>query len=564
MCVQMASTHRPCGWFLLAGLAGSSLRPGWRAADPPLGTGVMHVADMSRLRRGQRRYTVGDARALPRGRTGLEMDTQGKIRHCCSCGRRLARDNRGMACSACERRSEIDAGSPVVPPAFWLSDNMREAFSQHHMGKVIKAYRNHPFHARPISQATAARWAGVSQAQMSRTESGRPVRDLERLIHWANTLRIPQRLLWFDLAEHDGASGEYERSQSRQPTGGTEVSSSRRREIVALSGLAIAGQVAEVLEHELDMVHMTIDRGTTSEDRAAHFEQTARDLGIQAVQTTPMSVIRPTLGALRSIRSLLEQRQPTRQQVRLLRATAMLSTVAGDVLFNTGQFRRAHEWYKGAEHAAQDVGDRYLMDIALAGQAHLPTYSDDPRGVLTLIEPRLEGKALPTPAVSWLWAFKARAHAALGQAGEFQKAIHQSQGALSSSRPEQVTPGIFSFLPERLAFYEATGAVQLKMPETAVAAADRALSLYDPSETTEPTLARLERASALALAREIPQACNVAIEALLDPNTFHGVSVRRYAARFDGLVRGIQSPETRQWREVHAAKHLQRSRQPTH
>jgi transcriptional regulator with XRE-family HTH domain/tetratricopeptide (TPR) repeat protein len=486
------------------------------------------------------------------------MDTR-KIRYC-SCGTRLAHDNRGLLCSPCERRSGAGTTAQVLPPAFWLADNIRDAISQRHMGKLIKAYRNHPFHGEPISQATVARWGQVSQAQLSRIESGNPVRDLDRLIHWANTLHIPQRLLWFDLAEHAGDDDRQEPARSRASIGGTEVSSSLRREVVALSGLAIAGRMVETLEHELDMVHMTIDRGTTSEERAAYFERTAGQLGIQAVQVAPMSVIRPTLTTLSSIRSLLEQRQPTRQQVRLLRATAMLSTVAGEVLFNTGQFKRAHEWYKAAEHAANDVGDRYLMDIALAGQAYLPTYSDDPRGVLALLDPRLEGKAVPTPAISWLWAFKAKAHAALGQADDFQQAVEKSQDALIRSRPEMVIPGIFSFRPEKLAFYEATGAVRLKRPEIAITAADRALSLYDLSETTDPSLTRLERASALALAQEIPEACQVAIEALLDPNTYHGIAVRTSASRFDGLLRGIQSPDTRQWREVHDEKHIQASR----
>jgi tetratricopeptide (TPR) repeat protein len=340
------------------------------------------------------------------------------------------------------------------------------------------------------------------------------------------------------------------------------VSPSRRRDVVTLSGLAIAGQVVEVLNHELDMVHMTIDRGTTSEERTSHFELTARDLGLQAVQIAPLTVIKPTLTTLSSIRALLEQRQPTRQQIRLLRAVAMLSTVAGEVLFNTGQFKKAHEWYKAAEHAAYDVGDRYLMDIALAGQAYLPTYSDNPRGVLTLLQPRLESSPVPSPASSWLWACKARAHAALGEAEDFRRSIDCSRDALDRSRPEQIFPGIFSFLPEKLAFYEATGAVRLNQAATAVAAADRAISLYDLSETTEPTLARLERASALALAREIPEACRVAVEALLDPNTYHGLTVRTYAGRFDEIIRGIQSPETREWRDTYAEKHGRERKAP--
>jgi transcriptional regulator with XRE-family HTH domain len=69
------------------------------------------------------------------------------------------------------------------------------------MGLLIKAFRRHPAHGRqPISQETAAGWAGLSQAQLSRIES-RGVSDLERLAEWARILGIPPRYLWFRLPD---------------------------------------------------------------------------------------------------------------------------------------------------------------------------------------------------------------------------------------------------------------------------------------------------------------------------------------------------------------------------
>jgi hypothetical protein len=75
----------------------------------------------------------------------------------------------------------------------------------------------------------------------------------------------------------------------------------------------------------------------------------------------------------------------------------------GEIMFNLGRFEQAREWYKTAEHAALDAGDQYLADIALAGQAYLPTYSHNPRGVLDLLTPRLEGRVSASPAIAWLW-----------------------------------------------------------------------------------------------------------------------------------------------------------------
>jgi hypothetical protein len=41
----------------------------------------------------------------------------------------------------------------------------------------------------------------MAQAQLSRIENGPPINDLNKLIHWAHTLKIPVQRLWFDLPE---------------------------------------------------------------------------------------------------------------------------------------------------------------------------------------------------------------------------------------------------------------------------------------------------------------------------------------------------------------------------
>jgi DNA-binding XRE family transcriptional regulator/tetratricopeptide (TPR) repeat protein len=337
-----------------------------------------------------------------------------------------------------------------------------------------------------------------------------------------------------------------------------EVSSTLRRDFVALGGFAgpaLASQVFGKLESELDLIHMALDRGTISEERTSYLEGVASDLSVQVVKMPPMAVLQPALKSLMSIRGLLEHRQPTRYQVRLVRINAELCTIVGEIMFNIGQFQKARDWYITAQHAAYDIGDRYLADIALAGQAYLPTYSDDPNGVLALTGPRLESNPSPSPAIAWLWGFRARAYATLRQSGEFKYSIEHARQCLERSPADLVKPGIFSFVPEKLAFYEATGAVRLNDTDGALNAADRALSMYDLSETTEPTLAKLERASALAKGGEVPEACRVAKAALLDPRTYHGVTVRTYARRFDDLIRGIELPETREWQEVRAEVH---------
>lgn len=89
----------------------------------------------------------------------------------------------------------------MVRAEFWTTDQMRDALANWHMGRVIAAFRNHPFHGRPLSQAVVAGWLGVSQVQLSRLETGPALKDLDRLMQCARVLRIPTSMLWFKLPE---------------------------------------------------------------------------------------------------------------------------------------------------------------------------------------------------------------------------------------------------------------------------------------------------------------------------------------------------------------------------
>jgi tetratricopeptide (TPR) repeat protein len=121
-------------------------------------------------------------------------------RYCRSCRGRLARDNTSAECAACQKKQrDLLLGAPQVPDDFWTTDEMRDALASWHMGRVVAAYRTHPFHGRPLSQEIVGSWAGLSQVQLSRIEHGPAIKHLDRLVAWAETLRIPEHVLWFKL-----------------------------------------------------------------------------------------------------------------------------------------------------------------------------------------------------------------------------------------------------------------------------------------------------------------------------------------------------------------------------
>jgi hypothetical protein len=95
---------------------------------------------------------------------------------------------------------------PEVPRSFWDDPAIAEALRDRHMGRVIAAYRHHPYHGAPIPQAVVAAWASLTQAQISRLERRAGDQQLDRLAFWARLLRIPRVLLWFTPEENAPSS----------------------------------------------------------------------------------------------------------------------------------------------------------------------------------------------------------------------------------------------------------------------------------------------------------------------------------------------------------------------
>ena len=124
---------------------------------------------------------------------------------CRSCDAPLSRHGSSPLCAPCRQKArDALASPPEVPPEFWESEALAAALTAQHMGKACRAYRSHPYHAglhgrHGIPQSAVARWLGMTQAQVSRIETGPPVRNLDALVFWARTLRIPEAHLWFDL-----------------------------------------------------------------------------------------------------------------------------------------------------------------------------------------------------------------------------------------------------------------------------------------------------------------------------------------------------------------------------
>jgi len=154
--------------------------------------------------------------------------TQSGQTQCGRCGTRLAYDNVAGRCGPCQAadRDRV-AKAPNVPADFWRYPPLQEALAARHMGRVIRAYRRHPYHGRhPLAQEVVAAWVGLGQTQLSRIEAGPAMVHLDRLIQWARALHVPARYLWFTLPD-DGR-------------GDTEGEDVKRRRFLVDAGAAVA------------------------------------------------------------------------------------------------------------------------------------------------------------------------------------------------------------------------------------------------------------------------------------------------------------------------------------
>ena len=149
----------------------------------------MHPAHTLLLRGPRRWLDSAPGGRTPIGGQARAVNTNGA--RYCDCGTRLARENPSSRCGSCQAKAR--PGGAVTRGASRLLGHRSHAGRHGDLayGRVVAAYRNHPFHGRPLPQETVAGWVGITQAQLSRIESGPPIKDLERLIEWARVLHVP-------------------------------------------------------------------------------------------------------------------------------------------------------------------------------------------------------------------------------------------------------------------------------------------------------------------------------------------------------------------------------------
>ncbi|MGH8904734.1 MAG: hypothetical protein ACRDYA_24400 [Egibacteraceae bacterium] len=364
---------------------------------------------------------------------------------------------------------------PEVPPEFWDTDRIRDAFANWHMGQVIHAYRHHPFHRRPLPQALVGGWVGLTQAQMSRIEHGPPVTDLKKLIYWAQTLRIPARRLWFDLpGQRRDTPAPADQDQLRN--GGTVHSADAmmvwlvetidgrpvfvpvrlsRRKVLAAGGAGMLGALSGALDpDELARVQAAIVTPTRADmATASHLEALLAHYRRLDDQLGPSRLLTPVQSSLDLVEHLRKDAQPPVRQA-LLSLSAQYEQLTGFLWQDSGNYAMAEHTYDWAIMRATEAGDHAEVCYVLAAKADQALDEGRAETARELAQAAQHGEGRLTPVVHAYAAMKeARAWALDSKPDACKRKLEEATVLLAASAADggaEEPPWIYWLVEEDL------------------------------------------------------------------------------------------------------------------
>jgi len=311
-------------------------------------------------------------------------------------------------CSPC-RKTQHDAAlrPPDVPPEFWDTDQLRDALADRHMGRVVYAYRTHPFHgSRQLSQELVGGWLGIAQTQLSRIENGAPIQNLDRLIEWAQTLGIPAHLLWFKLPTQPPVE--------ESSTVVDEAENMQRDQFLWLAGSTLTNLLTPPLVH-------------TWRERHASPAPELTDVLLDQIRakTEGFRWLDRKDGAHQHLPATAQHARKLIQAWRLTDDThplrAQLADAASDAChlvayqgFDQGQRTQAIEWYLSAAELASRAGNQDLYVFSVCGVAWMHAKNGDAQLALSVLH-QLSPLSLSAAASCYIAVHEAHAHASAKQ-----------------------------------------------------------------------------------------------------------------------------------------------------
>ncbi|GAA1297890.1 helix-turn-helix transcriptional regulator [Saccharothrix xinjiangensis] len=446
----------------------------------------------------------------------------------------VAADNTDQLCQRCRRTAGAELnGPPRVPGDFWDHQAMAPAFSDRNMGALIAAYRHHPGHVSRITQDRMASWLGISQAQLSRYETGEnPIDRIDRLRHFARVLGVPGDRLWFDRvgipsqagpdggAPPDVLGAAWDASsiaRSVEETARNDLAISRRAALSGAAAVAMGPALVEPLQrwlHPLQPLSRWSSSAAISEEELAALQHVADGLRGWGGRGGYGLARKAVLGQLEELAERLSRAPASPTTERAFFIGAELSKVAASMSWDAGMHDAAQRYYVlGVRMAKAGRNDPFaaLCLAAMARQMFDLGRSEDGLELVQLAQYGTRRTATPTLR-ALLQTREAWAYAQLGQVQEFHRAVGQAQDSFARRRTDSDPWWLDSFDEA-----EMEGVIGARMrdlakhdPSQAPKAEHhirRALSLRDPSRVRNRAFDVIGLARTKMVAGEPEEAC---------------------------------------------------------
>lgn len=324
---------------------------------------------------------------------------------------------------------------------------MCDALRSRHIGQVIYAYR---YEHRPVlTQAKVGRWLGLTQGQVSRLErSPEPVYDLNKLDAWARVLRIPQRNLWFRLAEQPPDAYPTALDGPTVVDDEAEGDDVRRRQLFKVAGLGVTASGFGWFGPSVAAA--TPARGIGASDVAMVREMTRtfrrldnRFGGGHARSTVSNYLVSDVAPLLRGTRSTDAVRSE------LYGAVAELNQLAGWMAYDVGDADTGGKHLRQALRLCQEVDNDSLAAEMLAGMSHQAAFFRSGSIALDLAEAAKSSanRSGLAALVSESAVMAAHGHALQGHTRACLDSLAESEKALASADQQDA--------PEWLGYFDA-------------------------------------------------------------------------------------------------------------
>jgi transcriptional regulator with XRE-family HTH domain len=467
----------------------------------------------------------------------------------------LAADNSERQCARCQRASRDKLiAPPHVPAEFWQTERFRQAFDAQHIGRVSRAYRTHPHHyavygPSGISQTLIGQWLGLRQPQISRIETGAPIRHLDTLRHWVHVLRIPAELLWFRLPQEEQRAATESAaadlampatSRGLEPLAGQESpgaqpgadtrdefaddpvlvapwnhrgtvevavvlsggdSRVQRRVFLSLTCPVLTAPAPQRLVHEPGPLVSGLAGRRVSGELVSRLSAMVAELRKMDDVSGGGSVLTMAQQTFAWVTGLLDRARYDERIGRGLHAVlAELGQLCGWSAYDAGDHGLAQRYYVAGLRAAHAADDRPFGAHILATMAGQAAHQGQPAEGVTFIETALAGtRGRATPALlAELHIRQAYAFATLRDTSACTAAISQARTQVEQLKPDDDPPWLYWMDPAAIAINAGHFLLLLGQPDQAVALLDEGIAQFSETFVRDRQICLTHLADALA------------------------------------------------------------------